>query len=234
MFSRWKALLTLVMGAFDRLRSPELHASSRLSIIDVDSGDIQPILQVNLADLYGFPVGFGTSRTLASPFQETGQAHLLMNMGEHIFRVAEAHDCSENCSDHEFSMIFNDARPAFGQHSPRLEEEIARWLALLHEIGIVFTVMRALSKGKGFEKHTNPAIGESIYGLIGFISPQTIWENILLIRDGIHMDRTKPAPQFCTHPPFVPYAVLLRMQDCLGGVKLKLEANTARWSRAAV
>ncbi|CAE6527704.1 unnamed protein product [Rhizoctonia solani] len=163
MLARWSALLSLAMGVVDRVHVPGLGAvSSFLWTTDVDSevarvidsidiinsGVVQAIGQANLVELCGFPSRFCASRVSPSRFRETGTVQTYTDPRELVLPEA-----TPDRFDVGYSVFFDD-RPAFGKHSPRVEEETARWLALLHEIGIILTLFRAMKNCRLFNGET--------------------------------------------------------------------------------
>ncbi|CAE6437980.1 unnamed protein product [Rhizoctonia solani] len=148
MLYHWRALLALAMGTIDRLRVHKPQATGTLSqITGVDSRIEQTNQQANLVHLYGFPRELSPSYFYS--FQGTGvQTYTRLEPEYKLPAVEPLYGRSESLASEYsiFSVTLNDTRPAFGKHSPRIEEEIARWLALLHEIGILFTIVQLIWK----------------------------------------------------------------------------------------
>ncbi|KAJ1310768.1 hypothetical protein OPQ81_009289 [Rhizoctonia solani] len=121
------------MGIIDRVRIPSLHATSSLPriIASADSG----VVQDNTVSAVHKPASV----------QEAGQSKHARCPGNSS-AVDSPHDRSEDLDARYRTLpaVFNDSRTEFGKQSVRIEAETARWLALLHEIGIIFAFVRAL------------------------------------------------------------------------------------------
>ncbi|KAG8750800.1 hypothetical protein FRC11_010043, partial [Ceratobasidium sp. 423] len=137
------------MSIVDRVHIPQLRVTSVNSRVArapkpidcMNSGIVRIIEQVNLAELYGFP-----SRMCISPlFRGTDIVQTYARLDPRDFILPEIHYRPQSLAGYSTLLaVLNDSRPAFGKHSPRIEEEAARWLALLHEIGIIVTLFRAM------------------------------------------------------------------------------------------